>query len=207
MDLDLDELFAVDWSTSHDSSPDLDQLDTFNFNLDLDLDLDLEAFIAFDQSLLDQPISRVFSSAPLGSPAYPLTIGPTIPQPYPAIAPLPDHIESCSSEETSGISFGSFAANTPATYETATQSSQLPKDTPGGLPRAGDKRVARDPISTQGGAFITFSLNNRPLRAHKKRRTSERRRQEIREVRLVGSCMQCRLDKRSVRCYVSIALP
>jgi hypothetical protein len=53
-------------------------------------------------------------------------------------------------------------------------------------------------LKPEAGAFINFSLSNRILKARKKRQISEQRRSEIREMRIVGSCVLCRQKKRSV---------
>jgi hypothetical protein len=208
-EMDQDQDVSDDWSTFW-PFPDLslDQWDSLNIDLDLDTFIDSEAPL-----LLEQGIDTVFSNSPLGFPGSPL-LAPVSPSNTQLaedwLHSFPADTDRSTSKERPKRSFDAFSNEALITDRGAAMypfsSFTSPSEAVSVPNQALDSEIiAGSPPNTQCGVFITFSLNNRPVRAYKRRRASDKRCQEIREMRVIGSCLPCRKNKRSVRLCVCFA--
>lgn len=196
--MDSDQFFDFDWLPSLDLSS--DQWASLN------IDLGPEAFVDFDLPLpVDQGL-RTSSPIAFLEPLTPSraidTMFPS--QPYGAAElqqPLPDRCELSPSEESSRTLLGPCTAETTPADHTIYPLPTEKKDRAPDLQGYSGGNVASSRPTTTSGMFITFSLDNRLVKAPTKRQISERRRGEIAEMRLIGSCVLCRRDKRPVRIF------
>jgi hypothetical protein len=194
--MDSDQFFDFDWLPPLDLSS--DQWASLN------IDLGPEAFVDIDLPLpVDQGLRTSSPIAFLGplTPCRAIDIFPS--QPYAAaepLQPLPDRCELSPSEESSRTLLGPCTAETTSADHIICPLPRGTKDRARDLQQehSGANFRSSHPVTT-GGMFITFSLDNRPVKASTRRRISERRRGEIAEMRLIGSCVLCRRDKRLVR--------